>query len=273
MMLAWQWPKVSILCLSFVAIVIWYRHHRSDEQVLWQAHEHASAKRSDMYAWRDCTGRAPAGMELKRAYRRLALQAHPDKGGVEGQFEALSIAHKQLQSPVQYNLRAAFVSGGEEGHGVQDARLEVSSGKDGPRLRLEVDFTSPAERGYWKFGLMAKGVSAIEYSGDGHGYDVCCQFLKDSHCVYKPYSELVQQHAAHQDGAWDSMYKLHDCPLKPETVYTGVVDKPLHTAADGLWAAVLELVDPEGKELACAAVTFRVEGEQLRALSETTLQL
>jgi hypothetical protein len=97
--------------------------------------------------------------------------------------------------------------------------------------------------------------------------------LRDSHCKYKAYSDLVVQHQAHEDQSWDSAYSAHDCPLKPEHVYTGVVDKPLHVSSDGLWAAVLEMVDNDGKEFACAAVTFRMAGDELRPIEEQNAQL
>merc|ERR1711871_1838329 len=132
---------------------------------------------------------------------------------------------------------------------------------EGTRIHLEVDFTSPVPRGKWRFGLLAKDVSSIEYSGDHGGYDICCQFLKDSKCVFKPYKDLVQQHQAHKDDAWDSMYSAHDCPLEPSKIYTGIVDKPLHVSSDGLWAAVLEMVDVDNQEIGCAAMTFRMAGD------------
>eukprot|EP00933_Yihiella_yeosuensis_P069040 TRINITY_DN7514_c0_g1_i2.p1 TRINITY_DN7514_c0_g1~~TRINITY_DN7514_c0_g1_i2.p1 ORF type:complete len:103 (+),score=10.37 TRINITY_DN7514_c0_g1_i2:328-636(+) len=102
---------------------------------------------------------------------------------------------------------------------------------------------------------------------------MCCQFLKDSHCTFKPYGELVAQHADHRDTSWDSAYAKHDCPLQKGHSYTGVVEKPLHISHDGLWAAVLDLYDSNGNELACAAVTFRVSGNELKELDANKAQL
>lgn len=189
----------------------------------------------------------------------------------------LTLPSSSCKNPVQYNLRAAFAPGRgghyEKGHGIRDARLALRKTDDGTRVHLEVDFTSPVERGLWRFGLLAKDVSSIEYSGAKGGYDICCQFLKDSRCVFKPYNELVSQHEAHQDESWDSSYSIHDCPLELGSVHTGVVDKPLHVSSDGLWAAVLELVDKDGQEFACAAVTFRMTSDQLTPIEEQKAQL
>lgn len=266
---------VTVGALLFAVCLLLRRGSHSDDHLVWNAHEHEDARTHELWAWRDCTGRAPSGSTLKRAYRRLALEAHPDKDGSSAQFQALDAAHKHLQSPVQYNLRASFTSNYTfaDGHGVKDVRLATKRADDGVRIQLAVDFTSAAARGYWKFGLLAKDVSSIEYSGQGLGYDVCCEFLENSRCKYKPYTELVAQHKAHTDGAWDSMYIDHDCPLRAERTYTGIVDKPLHVPASGLWAAVLELMDTDGKEMACAAVTFRLEGDELQPILAAKEQL
>jgi len=260
------WQILTAFSLLFVILLVSSKH-RDDAHVVWQAHEHEDAKHGDLFSWRDCTGRAPSGIELKRAYRRLALQAHPDAGGDDQQFRALQDAQKQLQSPVQYNLRAAFHKGGSVGnHDIHDVRLSLRKTENGPHVKLEIDFSSSATRGFWKFGLLAKEVSSIEYKGDEHGYDMCCNFLDRSNCTYKPYSELVAQHSAHSDTSWDALYTHHDCPLERNRVYTGVVDKPLHVSADGQWAAVVEMMDSQDSEIACAAVTFRTQGEELQPL-------
>lgn len=49
--------------------------------------------------------------DVKRAYRKLALRAHPDKGGDPEKFKQLSRAHEVLTDP---NLRAVYDRGGEE---------------------------------------------------------------------------------------------------------------------------------------------------------------
>lgn len=237
---------------------------------------HSDAKHQQLFSWRDCTGRAPSGAELQRAYRRLAKDAHPDKTGSNEKFHALDTAQKQLKSsPLQYNLRAAFIPrNGSVAHEVDDLRLEMRNSGDGLRMHLELDFRSSVERGFWKLGLLAKDVSSIEYSGDhGQGYDMCCQFLKDSKCNYKPYSELLAQHAENRDGAWDSAYASHDCPLHIGQPYTAVIDKPLHVNQDGLWAAVAELLDLNGEELACAVVAFRINQNLMVPIDEIASKL
>mmetsp|Transcript_6045 Transcript_6045/g.13218 ORF Transcript_6045/g.13218 Transcript_6045/m.13218 type:complete len:289 (+) Transcript_6045:38-904(+) len=280
--LARQWQTLLACgCLIVLACVLHKRHR--EHAALWESHKHADAVREEHFAWRDCTGRAPSIATLKRSYRRLARKAHPDRYGSSKHFVALDEAQKQLHTPMQYNLRAALL--GLEHRSTDDAdkdalgkvmgaSLAVSQGQDGPRVRLGIDFLTSSQRGYWQLGLLAKGVSTIEYSGqDDKGYDLCCGFIADSKCVYKPYAELKRQHEEHADSAWDSMYLEHDCPFSDDKVYSGVVEKPLHVDSDSLWAAVLELFDPSGSELGCVAFTFRMLNGTLVALDDENVQL
>eukprot|EP00927_Polykrikos_kofoidii_P047471 TRINITY_DN41640_c0_g1_i1.p1 TRINITY_DN41640_c0_g1~~TRINITY_DN41640_c0_g1_i1.p1 ORF type:complete len:291 (-),score=42.13 TRINITY_DN41640_c0_g1_i1:127-999(-) len=267
-----------LVAAGFCAVVVvqLFRRHSDDAHVVWNSHDHEDAIHHEEFSWRDCTNRAPSGAALKRAYRRLARDAHPDQGGTDEQFKALTSAHSQLQSPLQYNLRAALArpsgvdgaddAGGE--HNIRDFRVAlVPTADQGNRIRLEIDFTTSARRGYYRLGLLAKGDSAIEYNGDGRGYDMCCKFLNGSKCEFKPYKDLVAQHTAHTDVAWDSTYAAHDCPLQPGRFYTGVVEKPLHVESEGPWAAVLDLFDADSQsELACAVATFRIDGGVMRPL-------
>eukprot|EP00929_Paragymnodinium_shiwhaense_P091331 TRINITY_DN51325_c0_g1_i1.p1 TRINITY_DN51325_c0_g1~~TRINITY_DN51325_c0_g1_i1.p1 ORF type:complete len:293 (-),score=55.96 TRINITY_DN51325_c0_g1_i1:5-883(-) len=275
------WPALACLLVLGLLRCVW-RHRDDAAAVIWTAHEHEEARHhhEGLYAWRDCTGLAPSSTALKRAYRNVAKEVHADKGGTDEAFRALQNAQGQLQSPVQFNLRSSLLpqhlgedsDAPDESHGIHDVRIQLHGSEADRRLKMEVDFRVSAPRGYWKFGLLAQGQTAIEYGGDGqHGYDICCQFMKDSHCAYKPYDQLVAQHSAHTDTAWDSMYTAHDCPLQRRTTYTGVVDKPLHVdSEDGLWSAVLELFDAEGRsELACVAATFRLRRGQLAAINAT----
>ena len=57
---------------------------------------------------------APVGAEesaLKKAYKKLALQCHPDKGGDLNKFQAIQGAYEVLGGP----LRALYDACGEEG--------------------------------------------------------------------------------------------------------------------------------------------------------------
>merc|ERR1719162_831750 len=146
----WRWLLPFLLAL---AVLIYLRQRRAADKVLWEAHSHEEAQASGLASWRDCTGRAPSGTELKRAYRKLAKEAHPDRHGSNEHFQSLHSAQKQLQNPVQYNLRAALGPSRPghmaKGHGVHDARLALRKENDGARVHLEVDFTSPVPRGLW----------------------------------------------------------------------------------------------------------------------------
>ena len=48
--------------------------------------------------------------DLKKMYRKAALKAHPDKGGTEQQFTALTAAHKHLLSVAVWNSCSVGVS-------------------------------------------------------------------------------------------------------------------------------------------------------------------
>lgn len=50
--------------------------------------------------------------EIKKAFRKLALKAHPDKGGDPEQFKDISVAYEVLGDPEKRKLYDKF---GEEG--------------------------------------------------------------------------------------------------------------------------------------------------------------
>src|ERR1700733_2317600 len=50
--------------------------------------------------------------EVKKAFRKLALKAHPDKGGDPEKFKEISVAYEVLQDPEKRKLYDKY---GEEG--------------------------------------------------------------------------------------------------------------------------------------------------------------
>lgn len=55
--------------------------------------------------------------EIKKAYRRLALKEHPDKGGDPEKFKALTIAYEVLSDPKKRELYDQYGEEGLEGGG------------------------------------------------------------------------------------------------------------------------------------------------------------
>ncbi|EKU22228.1 molecular chaperone, partial [Nannochloropsis gaditana CCMP526] len=63
--------------------------------------------------------------EVKRAYRRLVVRLHPDKGGDEKAFKALQEAYEVLSDPAKRRLYDAYGKAGVEmGSGAQGGRPE-----------------------------------------------------------------------------------------------------------------------------------------------------
>jgi len=65
--------------------------------------------------------------EIKKAYRKLALQHHPDKGGSTERFKEISTAYNVLSDP---RKRSIYDSYGEEGLGFMDSGLFGEEGSE-----------------------------------------------------------------------------------------------------------------------------------------------
>lgn len=73
--------------------------------------EHGGKSGDDLYAFLGI-GREATTAEIKKAYHRLALTAHPDKGGDPKRFERISHAYETLSNA---KLRARYDLSGESG--------------------------------------------------------------------------------------------------------------------------------------------------------------
>ena len=247
--------------------------------------------------WRDCTEDAASlfsGGVLQRAWRRMARELHPDKGGSSSAFQAATESRDYLKSPLRYFAFSAlhdtrrrhplvlFEAVGDAAL-VRTVRPTLGEDADGwPRLTLEASLEPRQEldlgRAHvWRVALAHADASTIEYKGDSStgGYDVCCHFLKGSRCELRSRDSVLAMleerslaiASAGQPEAWyeqrEAHYLRHDCPL-PGGALNISVHKPLHLKAAGRWSVVLLLTDgtnaltDEPPPTACIAALFTV---------------
>lgn len=256
---------VALLLVGFALCGVWLlaMHAPSSTssrvEVEGRLHRHLIAAREG-FGWRDCTGKTPSQGALRKAYRSLSKQTHPDldRSRNSEEFHALTGARAALSDPLQYQLyrEAQNKTDTTQSGPVQLVEVQVQDS----RLTIDVDvhLSRALQRGRWQLGLMAHGVSSIEYRGpDGSGLDACCNFVRESNCKMKEYAELTHLHSEGLDKEFGWEYLQHDCPLGSR--FAAQVDRPLHTFHDGLWTAVLELQNSDkGEEVFCAAAHFNV---------------
>lgn len=208
-------------------------------------------------AWGYCSV-MPGGAALKRAWRRLTLEHHPDKGGSSEHFQALTQHREGLSSVLQWSLRGLFREGVRQdpdralaGFIVSTAEATVFDKGGWPYLQLDIEIDSPQAEplagGVWTMGIEAEGVSVIEYKGDElvGGYDVCCDLLHDTRCKRTPLKA---------GGLTREPYLRHDCPIV--WPLRASITKPLHVDHAGRWGATVALWDLEGNLIACVVVPF-----------------
>ena len=247
------------------------------------------------HGWTDCTSDAAAifsGGALQRAWRRVVLDSHPDKGGSTSAFQSATETRDFLKSPLRYftyrtlhERRArrltAFDELANSSALVRGARAMVGEDGDGwPRLTVEASFSPDAgldlgRSHVWRLALSHANASTIEYRGDetAGGHDVCCGFVRGSRCVLRPRDDTVAMLNASvvapdaRPPAWfeqrDAHYAAHDCPL-PAGPLNASLNKPLHLKQAGRWAAVLLLLDgaasggADPAPTACVSLLFHV---------------
>lgn len=231
----------------------------------------------ELQGWSDCTSEASvlfSGSALRHAWRRSSVRNHPDKGGSSESFQAATEAKEYLKHPLRYlafhtlhneRLKMLAFDERDEKSMVQTARVTVGEDADNwPRLTFEASFEAPTGFGrhhVWRIALAHENASTIEYKGDesSGGYDVCCNFLRNSRCELRPRDEVLallnrtdatvdvsgeqRQRTWHEER--DAHLLRHDCPLPQGegAVLNTSVSKPLHLKAAGRWSAVLLAAD------------------------------
>lgn len=154
---------------------------------------------------------------------------------------------------------------------------------DWPYLDVEIDVlnTGAPKEGFlprggsWTFAFARKGVSTVHYRGDekAGGYDVCCDFLKDSKCVRKTRVQRKQE-ADDKLGSTDppgprgtqlqesspnatSLYQTSDCPFaRDQETLTFRVRKPLHKDLGGRWGGAVQIFNERREEVLCVALAL-----------------
>lgn len=290
--------------------------------------------------WFDCTGASTSdAVGIRRAYRRAALGAHPDKNddGAESMrswtdlrdsfrldplrfpvFRAMfGDARLQPMSDLATDLASPMARGlgedaeGQSSSGADSSELRTTAGvvedaadvggdaiRAGPALvraasatverdaegwpyvvaevavdavRDHASAIPPGAR--WSFLFGQRGQSTVHYRGDERrgGYDVCCDFVKDSRCRRRAVQEgnstvdldgrafsIGADQTDKETGEERASYEQTDCPVSLPAVFR--VRRPLHQDAAGQWGAALQVRDGSGRELLCAAFAFPVRG-------------
>jgi len=142
------------------------------------------------------------------------------------------------------------------------ARAQVELQDGWPYLQVELEFEHYGllmEGGSWTFAFGLKNGSTVHYRGDERtgGYDVCCDFLRDSRCQRHALQSKVNasESTCQSLGQCDSgLYAISDCPLP--TRIAAKVRRPLHQNITGQWGGALQVRSTTGEEVACIAFAF-----------------
>ena len=261
--------------------------------VLLDAEPDAEPTPAAVEGWTDCTMEAQQVFRtsgLKRAWRLMARESHPDKGGSGDRFQGLADVRDYLRSPLRFFAWKTLHHASSQPHALAPFGSPAAAigtlrtahawlGEDAggwPRLSLEAELNLSANlsAGHtWRVAFAGANASTIEYKGDegSGGYDPCCHFKQRSVCELRPRDDVLERLAnattvgatgeqAPLQPAWfeqrTAHYVTHDCPLPP--VFNVSVSKPLHLKAAGRWVAVLIVQDREEDMSLCAAVALRL---------------
>ncbi|CAJ1411288.1 unnamed protein product, partial [Effrenium voratum] len=197
---------------------------------------------------------------LRRAYRTMAKEFHPDKGGSEALTADLtSLRDSLVREPLKFQIfRAMFEGQLQPFSSLESTRVEVQLREGWPYLQVELDFDHGGlllDGGSWTFAFGLKNGSTVHYRGDERsgGYDVCCDFVRDSQCQRHSLSRYNAS-TCQAEGECDSPYAASDCPLPARVMAR--VRRPLHQNVTGQWGGALQVKASSGEEVACVAFAF-----------------
>lgn len=128
------------------------------------------SQRVDYYKVLDISDDASQG-DIRKAYRKMSLQHHPDRGGDEAQFKLISEAYQTLSDE---NLKARYDSGADL---QEEASMDGMSGFGGgfggidPSMIFQQFASAQGGHGGFSFGGGGGGFPSGAYSrGGGHGF-------------------------------------------------------------------------------------------------------
>eukprot|EP00434_Breviolum_minutum_P029217 symbB.v1.2.025842.t2/scaffold2495.1/size77801/3 len=200
---------------------------------------------------------------LRRAYRLMVKESHPDKGGSnELTAELTSLRDSWLREPLRFHVFRAMFDAANLQPFDMHARAQVELQDGWPYLQVELELEHYGllmEGGSWTFAFGLKNGSTVHYRGDERtgGYDVCCDFLRDSRCQRHALQSKVNasESTCQSLGQCDSgLYAISDCPLP--TRIAAKVRRPLHQNITGQWGGALQVRNTNGEEVACIAFAF-----------------
>ncbi|CAK0806225.1 unnamed protein product, partial [Prorocentrum cordatum] len=235
---------------------------------------------------------APAVLQTLRARIERVRDSTPSRG-----------TDKDADTADRNNTSAPFASEKDDlasTTSVAAQRQAQETEKDWPYLDVEIDVRNSGapnggflpQGGSWTFAFARKGVSTVHYRGDekAGGYDVCCDFLKDSKCVRNtgiqhtkgadgklrssesPGPRSPQVQASSQNGSLP--YQTSDCPFaRDRETLTFRVRKPLHKDLGGQWGGAVQVFNERREEVLCVALALQAGPPHLQHTASLLLRL
>eukprot|EP00927_Polykrikos_kofoidii_P033916 TRINITY_DN28754_c0_g1_i1.p1 TRINITY_DN28754_c0_g1~~TRINITY_DN28754_c0_g1_i1.p1 ORF type:complete len:452 (-),score=46.45 TRINITY_DN28754_c0_g1_i1:88-1443(-) len=237
----------------------------------------------------DCTGADVTERAVKKAYRRAALEYHPDKGGSsEVAADLVALRDSWVREPLRFHIFRAMFETPQRRHQHHGSVVEIAVARvvwkdDWPYLEVQVTLEHHgrlSQGGSWSLAFGLKGVSTVHYRGDATvgGFNVCCDFVAGSRCQRRPRSLIGAEQSdscqsdsqgaqetrgcgdpANDTGGIHDEFLVSDCPLPSR--FTASARRPLHLNNSGQWGTALQVRDVDGAEVACVALAFTNEGK------------
>jgi DnaJ family protein B protein 4 len=167
--------------------------------------------------------------ELKKAYRKLALKHHPDKGGDEEQFKEISKAYDTLSNPDQRQIYDTYGEAGlQMGGGPSTGRFGFGPNAGNPFANGAQTFSSGDSNPFQQFFSSSGGGFGGHTAGAGGGSQ---GFAFGSDGGNFDLSELLRQMMGGSMGGTSSHFGR--APPKPLKSYTRPVKCTLEDLACG----------------------------------------
>lgn len=208
--------------LTFLLVVCMFA---SDISILSPVHAHAGRK-----SYYDILGvsRAANETELKKAYRKLALKHHPDKGGDEEKFKEISKAYDTLSNPDRRQLYDTYGEAGLEiGGGPNAGSYGFGPNPGNPFAAGAQSFSSDGSNPFQQF-FSSSGFGGPTTGADGRSQRDGFAFGIDGNIDI---SELLRQMMGGSMGGTSNRFGR--APPSPSRSYTRPVKCTLEDLAHG----------------------------------------